>query len=94
MKNINVKVVEPRCIDLNEGTKSSVGKVEPKESDDDDARRVRFDDSAKEGTTAFNDDFKVIKIERSGNGSNRVEIKGKSYRIMVYTTMLPKDVTI
>lgn len=53
VKDINVKVVEPHCIELTEGTKLSEGEEESVGSDDD-ARKVRFDD-IDERTTALDD---------------------------------------
>lgn len=48
-----------------------------------------FNDSEDERTTALNDGFEVIEVDRSKDGTNKVKIKGKSYRIKVCITKLP-----
>lgn len=85
VKDINVKVIEPQCIYLNKWIESGDGEYELEESDDD-AERARFDDSEYERTTALNDEFKVIKVDRPKDDTNKVEIRGKSYRIKACTT--------
>lgn len=74
---------------MTEGTKSSEGEEEPFRSDDN-TRKVGFEDSQDERTIVFDDGFKVIEVDRPKDGTNRVEIKGKSYRIKVCVTKSPK----
>ena len=75
MKDINVKLIELQCIDLNEWIESSEIEDELDESDDT-ARKVRFDDSEDKRTTALNGGFEVIGVDRPKGGTSRVEIKG------------------
>lgn len=89
VKGINVKVVEPQCIDLAEGTESTEGEEESFGSDDDPGR-VRFKDSEDERITRLDVVFEVIEVEGPKDGTKRVEIKGKSYRNKVYVTKSPK----
>lgn len=88
VNDINIKAVERQCINLNEGTESSDREEDPEEHDGD-TRRVRFDYSQKERTIALDDGFEVIENDRPRAGSNRVEIKGRSYRIKGCATKSP-----
>jgi hypothetical protein len=55
--------------------------VEMFSSDDDEVKGVRFNDSEDERTTALEDGFKMVEVEASTNGTNRVTINNKSVRI-------------
>lgn len=90
IKDINVKVVEVHCIKLAEGTKLSEGEEESVGSDDD-AKKVRFDDTEDERTTALDDGFEVIEVERPEDGTNMVGIKGKLSRIKFCANKSPKE---
>lgn len=68
MKDIKVKVVEYQCIELT----VVVGSSDGERDDDDDAMRVRFDDTEGERTTAVDDDFEVIEVDWPKAGTNRI----------------------
>ncbi|KAI5386002.1 hypothetical protein KIW84_072545 [Lathyrus oleraceus] len=82
VKDINNKVIELDSIDL---TKENDVECEAKESDDD-ARKVRLDDSEDERITALDDGFEVIEVDRPKEGATIIEINGKSYRFKMYAS--------
>lgn len=81
--NMNVKIIEPHCLDLNDSNEE-VDEEESLEDIDNDVKGVSFDDSQDEKTTTLNGGFEVIEADRIRNGSNIVKIKEKSYRIKIY----------
>lgn len=67
---------------MNESSELSDWKEEPKWNDDDAKKKVRFDDSVEERTTTLNVGFEIIETSTK-YGSDKVQIKGRSYIIKV-----------
>lgn len=80
----STKVAEPKCIELigKEGSADDA-------SSEDEVRGIRFDDSEEERTMALNDGFEVVEVEPPANGSNNVEVNGKSYRVKTLANKSP-----
>lgn len=80
----STKVAEPKCIEL-------IGKEGSGDDDssEDEAKGIRFDDSEEERTMALDDGFEVVEVEPPANGSNRVEVNGKSYRVKTLANKSP-----
>ncbi|CAK8544505.1 unnamed protein product [Lathyrus sativus] len=86
VKDIKVKVVEPQCIDVTVRNESS---YEYADESDNDARNVKFNDNEEDKTTGLNDEFEVVEVDMPKEGSNRIDINGKSYRIKMCGSKLP-----
>lgn len=82
MDDINVKVSEPYCLDLNVSNEQSE-EEESIEGNDDDVKIARFYDRDDDRTIALNYSFEIIEVDSSRNGLNKVEIKRKSYIVKV-----------
>lgn len=48
-----------------------------------------FDDNEVDRTTRLNDGFEVVQVDMPKEGSNRVDINGKSYKIKMCGSKLP-----
>jgi hypothetical protein len=76
-----VKVLEPRCVDINGSSDEDEDNLYVYSSDDGGARHVKFDDSEDERGAPVNDGFEAVEVEVPASGSNRVNVGGKSLRI-------------
>ncbi|CAI8618807.1 unnamed protein product [Vicia faba] len=55
----------------------------------DDARNLIFDGSEEDKTTVLNDGFEVLEVDMPKEGSNRIDINGKSYKIKMCASKSP-----
>lgn len=76
-----VKVLEPCCVDINGSSDEDEDNMYVYSSDDGGSRDVMFDDSEDERVALVNDGFEAVEVEVPANGSNRVNVGGKSLRI-------------
>lgn len=86
MDDINVKVSEPHCMNLNVSNEQSE-EEESIEGNDDDVKIARFYDRDDDRTISLNYSFEIIEVYSSRNGLNKVEIKRKSYIVKVCASM-------
>jgi hypothetical protein len=80
--DISVKVLGPKCVTLGGSSEEEDDdKLYMYSSDDGGAKGVKFDDSEDERGAPLNDGFEVYEADAPENGSNRVNLGGKSVRI-------------
>jgi hypothetical protein len=81
VSDISVKVLEPKCVMLGGSSEEDDDNSCVYSSDDGGAKGVKFDDSEDERGAPINDGFQVDEVDAPENGSNRVNLGGKSVRI-------------
>jgi len=82
VSDISVKVLEPKCVMLGGSSEEEDNdKFYMYSSDDGGAKGLKFDDSEDERGAPLNDGFEVYEVDTPENGSNGVNLVGKSMRI-------------
>ena len=94
VRDICVKVLEPQCVNINESSDEDEDNLYMYSSDDGGAKYVRFDDSEDERGGPVNDGFEVVEVDAPMNGSNRVNLGGKSVRIKKCASKSPKKLKL
>jgi len=87
--DMSVKVDMPHFVDLNGSNEEDEDKLYMYSSDDGGAKGVKFDDSEDERATALNDGFAYVEVNAPENGTNRVDVGGKSVRIKTCASKSP-----